>query len=59
MAMENVELMHECCPQHMVIGKLKIKYDKETDEEGKGEKSEYGIFYQIYMHSYCSGLPFP
>ena len=35
MAIGNVELMHECFPEHSRKGTARMKYDKETDEEGK------------------------
>ena len=35
MAIGNVELMQECFPKHMRMGTTRMKYDKETDEEGK------------------------
>ena len=35
MAIENVELMHECCPNTCTLEKTKMKYDKETEEEDK------------------------
>ena len=34
MAIGNGELMHECFPKHSGMGTARMKYDKETDEEG-------------------------
>ena len=34
MAIGNVELMHECSHKHY-MGTVRLKLDKETDEEGK------------------------
>ena len=31
----NDEIMHECFPKHSRTGTARMKYDKETDEEGK------------------------
>ena len=31
----NGELMHECFPKHLSMGKARTKYDEETDEDGK------------------------
>ena len=38
MAIENAELMQECSPEHMHIGTVILKYDKETEEEGKQKR---------------------
>ena len=35
MAIGNGELMHECFPKHSRMGTAIMKYDKETNEEGK------------------------
>ena len=35
MAIINVEFMQECFPEHSRMGTARMKYDKETDEEGK------------------------
>ena len=35
MAIGNGELMQECFPKHLRMGTTRMKYDKETDEEGK------------------------
>ena len=35
MAVGNEELMNERFPKHSRIGTAKMKYDKETEEEGK------------------------
>ena len=35
MAIGNVELMHECFPKHLRMGTVRMKYDKETEEEGR------------------------
>ena len=35
MAIENEELMHECFHEHSGMGTVRIKKDKETEEEGK------------------------
>ena len=47
MALGNRELMQECFPKHSLMGNERMKYDKETDEEGKKrdvsmEKSKAG-----------------
>lgn len=34
MAIENVDFMHECCPQHLSRGNARMKLDK-TGKEGK------------------------
>ena len=34
MVISNVELMHECFPKHSNMGTVRIKKDKETQEEG-------------------------
>ena len=34
-AIENVKLVHECCPQHLGIGAARIKEDEETERVGK------------------------
>ena len=39
MAIENVELMQECCAQQLHMRTAIIKEDKETVEEGKQKKS--------------------
>ena len=33
--------MHECFPNHSRTGTARMKYNKETDDEGK-KKTEYG-----------------
>ena len=35
MAIGNRELMQECFPEHSRMGTVRMKKDKETDEEGK------------------------
>ena len=35
MAIGNVELVHECFPEHWRMGTARMKQDKETDEGGK------------------------
>ena len=35
MAIENVELKHECFPEHLCMGISRIKYDKGTEKECK------------------------
>ena len=35
MVIGNGELMHECFPKHLRMGTARMKYDKETDEDGK------------------------
>ena len=35
MAIENVELMHECLPKQSRMGKATMKSEKETDEDRK------------------------
>ena len=35
MARENVERMYECFPKHLRMGTARLKYEKETDEDGK------------------------
>ena len=44
MEIENVELMHECSPEHLRMGTEILKSDKETEEEGmrKNGKMEIG-----------------
>ena len=34
-AIGNVELVHECFPEHSPMGTARMKQDKETDEGGK------------------------
>ena len=42
MAIGNVELMHKCFPKHSrMMRTARMKYDKETDEEGK-KRGEFG-----------------
>ena len=38
MAIENVELMHECFPKHFRMGTARIKEHNETDEDGKQKR---------------------
>ena len=38
MAIRNVELMHECSPEHLRTGTAKTKYDKEKEEEGQKKR---------------------
>ena len=38
MAIRNETLVHECFPKHMRMGTARMKYDKETDKEGKREE---------------------
>ena len=42
MAIGNGELVHECFPKHSRMGTARMKYDKETDEDGKEKRREYG-----------------
>ena len=35
MAIENMELMHECSPKHLRMGTARLKEEKESEEEGK------------------------
>ena len=35
MAKGNVEVMHECFPEHSGMGTARTKLDKETEEKGK------------------------
>ena len=35
MSIGNVELMHKCFHKHFSMGTARIKYDKDTKEEGK------------------------
>ena len=35
MAIGISELTHECSPEHLRMGTERMKYDKETEEEGK------------------------
>ena len=35
MAIEKAELMQECFPKHFLMGPARMKYDQETDEDGK------------------------
>ena len=35
MALENGELLHVCSPEHLRMGTARMKYDNETEEEGK------------------------
>ena len=37
MAIGNEELVHECFPKYSRMGRAKMKYDKETDEEDEEE----------------------
>ena len=41
MTTENVEHMQECCLQHVHMGTVKIKPDKEPDKEKKAETIEH------------------
>ena len=41
MAMKNVQFKHDCSLKHLCIGTVRLKYDKETEEEGK-QQSENG-----------------
>ena len=61
MAIENVELMHECCPQHLPMGTARTKKDKETDGEGKqkrvnGERSTAGRKKMSWRPTLNSGI---
>ena len=38
MVLENVELMHEYFPKHLYMGTVRLKKDKETEEEGKQKR---------------------
>ena len=38
MAIDNLELMRECSPEHLHMGTAKFKWDKETEEEGKQKR---------------------
>ena len=38
MAIENMKILHEFSPKHLRMGKLKLKYGKETDEQGKQKR---------------------
>ena len=47
MSIGNGEFMQECFPKHSCMGTARMKYDNETDEEGKKrgvsmEKSKAG-----------------
>ena len=42
MAVEYVELMPECCTQHLSMKTIRLKWDNEGEEEGKQKKSENG-----------------
>ena len=42
MAIGNGELMHESLPKHSRKGTARMKYHKETDEDGIEERREYG-----------------
>ena len=44
MATANVQLMHECSPENFRLGTARLKYDEETEAEGK-QKSENGKKY--------------
>ena len=35
MAMEKVELMHECFPKHLHMGTARMQDDKETEEDNQ------------------------
>ena len=35
MAVGHVELMHECFPKHSGMGTAKMKWDNETEKDGK------------------------
>ena len=38
MAIGNVELMHECSPEHLGMGTVRSDINKETQEEGKQKR---------------------
>ena len=38
MAIGNIEVMHECTPEHLRMGKASLKWGKETKEEGKHKR---------------------
>ena len=42
MSIENVELMHECSPKPLPMGTVRLKYDKETEEEGMQNEWKLG-----------------
>ena len=48
MAIENMELMRECSPEHLSMGTARLKCDKETEEEGKQKKSKNGKKYSCH-----------
>ena len=39
MAIGNVKLMHECFSKRLRMGTVRMKQDKETEEEGKKRKA--------------------
>ena len=41
MAIQNVELVHECFPKHLRMVKAEMKLDKATEGEKKGEYEKY------------------
>ena len=38
MAINNVELVQECSPEHWRLGTVRFKLGKETDEKGKQKR---------------------
>ena len=38
MAKENVELMHECFPEHFLIWTARMKHKEEAEKTNKGEE---------------------
>ena len=57
MAIVNVELMQECLPKHSRMGTARMKYDTETNEEGKKrgvsmERSKAGMKQKEVLTTY-------
>ena len=63
MAIENVELMHECFPQQLCMGIARLKEGNDTEEECKNREGEYmersteGTKKKSRRSSYISGRP--
>ena len=62
MAIENVELMHECSPKHFYKGTVRLQ-DKETEKEVKQKRVKMEISKVLIKEkksqrpNYSSGLP--
>ena len=62
MAIVNVELIHNCFPNHSSMGTARMKYDKDTEKEGKQrrmnmERRQWAQKKMSKHLSYSLGLP--